>query len=547
MTTHNQDHSGHNHSGPNHSEHDLSGYEGSCFICAGTEGAVPEPSASRRGFMQAAALSAVAATAPLSKAKAQMPRLPFGPEDDFIIDAGWVLIETDGELDLLRDGHVLVRGGVIEDVRAEPFADNLPHLALPYDLLAPGFISGHTHCCSATPTRGIIEGPRSYQRPLEIVEMLSDDEIDALTALNLAELLRSGSTTHVEMSLTLRQAESYVRLAERWGVRGFPGSMIPNTERLFDIWFRPNDQVLFDAEEDTLKEVAANLAFGKKHMGKGDGRILPMMSPHACDTHTPATMQAMADAAKELGTGLHIHLSQGSRETEEVKRLWGMSPAQWVESFGFFANGPVFGAHMTGLDWETDPDVFNRGGGVYAHCPSGGGAGNGTQPYPEALAAGMNVNIGIDTHSNDYLEDLKLAVIYGQARWDLKRRLDPDGVPVQRPTVWNAVDGATRVAAKGLRRDDLGVIKPGAKADMISIDVSGMLVGSGALPPEPLNNLLYANGRMVRTAMTEGRLQVHDFRFVADDEDAVLRAGGQVVEKIWAQLADEGWFTETAR
>ena len=82
---------------------------------------------------------------------------------------------------------------------------------------------------------------------------------------------------------------------------------------------------------------------------------------------------------------------------------------------------------------------------------------------------------------------------------------------------------------------------------MISIDVSGLLVGSGALPPEPLNNLLYANGRMVRTAMTEGRLQVHDFRFVADDEEAVLRAGGEVVEKMWAQLADEDWFTETAR
>ena len=52
---------------------------------------------------------------------------------------------------------------------------------------------------------------------------------------------------------------------------------------------------------------------------------------------------------------------------------------------------------------------------------------------------------------------------------------------------------------------------------------------------------------MVRTAMTEGRLQVHNFRFVADDEEAVLRAGGEVVEKIWAQLAGEGWFTETAR
>ena len=498
--------------------------------------------------MQAAALSAVAA-ASSSKAIAmsETPDLPFGAGGDFIVDAGWVLIETDGDLDLLRDGHVLVRGGVIEDVRAEPFTDSLPHLSLPYDLLTPGFISGHTHCCSATPTRGIIEGPRSYQRPLEIVEMLSDDEIDALTALNLAELLRSGCTTHIEMSLTLRQAESYVRLAERWGVRGFPGAMIPNTERLFAIWFRPDDQLLFDAEEGTLEEIAANLAFGKKHMGKGDGRIQPMMTPHACDTHTPATMQALAAAAKELGTGLHIHLSQGSRETEVVRRLWGMTPAQWIESFGFMADGPVFGAHMTGLDWEVDPPILNKHGVVYAHCPSGGGAGGGTQPYPEALAAGMNVNIGIDTHSNDYLEDLKLAVIYGQARWALKRQLDPDGVPVARPTIWQAVDGATRVAAKGLRRDDLGVIKPGAKADLISIDVSGLLVGSGALPPEPLNNLLYANGRMVRTAMTEGRLQVHDFRFVADNEEAVLRAGGEVVEKIWAQLAGEGWFTETAR
>ena len=547
MTTHTES-KNHTHADQDHAGHDLTGQEGPCFMCSGDEQTVPTPSASRRNFMQAAALSAVAA-ASSSKALAmsETPDLPFGAGDDFIVDAGWTLIETDDELDLLRDGHVLVRDGVIEDVRAAPYTDNLPHLSLPYDLLMPGFISGHTHCCSATPTRGIIEGPRSYQRPLEIVEMLSDDEIDALTALNLAEMLRSGCTTHIEMSLSLRQAESYVRLAERWGVRGFPGAMIPTMERLFGIWFRPDDQVLFDAEEGTLEEIAANLAFGKKHMGKGDGRIMPMMAPHACDTHTPATMQAMADAAKELGTGLHIHLSQGSRETEEVRRLWGMTPAQWIESFGFMENGPVFGAHMYGIDWDVDPEIFNRHGVVYAHCPSDLGAGNGTQPYPEALAAGMNVNIGIDTHSNDYLEDLKLAVIYGQARYELKRQLDPDGLPVVRPTIWQAVDGATRVAARGLRRDDLGVIKPGAKADMISIDVSGLLVGSGALPPEPLNNLLYANGRMVRTAMTEGRLQVHDFRFVADDEEVLLRAGGTVVEKIWGQLADEGWFTETAR
>jgi 5-methylthioadenosine/S-adenosylhomocysteine deaminase len=217
-----------------------------------------------------------------------------------------------------------------------------------------------------------------------------------------------------------------------------------------------------------------------------------------------------------------------------------------MESFGMLSDGPVFGAHMSGLDWDVDPPILNKHGVVYAHCPSGGGAGNGTQPYPEALAAGMAVNIAIDTHSNDYVENLKLAVLYGQARHELLGELDA-GRQTQRPTVWNAIEGATRVPAKGLRRTDLGVIREGARADMISVDVCGMLNGTGVLPPEPLNNLLYANGRMVQTVMTDGRLQVHDGRFVADDPQRILEAGGEVAQKIWRQLDQEDWFTETAR
>ncbi len=80
---------------------------------------------------------------------------------------------------------------------------------------------------------------------------------------------------------------------------------------------------------------------------------------------------------------------------------------------------------MSGLDWATDPEVLKRGGVIYAHCPSAGGAGQVglTQPYPEALAAGMKVSIGVDTHSNDYLENLKLAVLSGLLKAPLKRQL----------------------------------------------------------------------------------------------------------------------------
>ena len=214
----------------------------------------------------------------------------------------------------------------------------------------------------------------------------------------------------------------------------------------------------------------------------------------------------------------------------------------WLDDLGFYTQ-PVFGAHFTGIDLARDLPFVAKKNLTYAHCPSGGGAGgsSGTQPYPEALAAGVRTTIGIDTHSNDYIENLKLAVLYGRARARLLQPSSP--VPLRLPTVWDAVEGATLGAAKGLGRDDIGRIAPGAKADLCTVDVSGFLSGVGAVPPEPLNNLLYAHGLSVQHVMTDGRFQVFQGRLVCDDAEQVQKRGGAVVQKIWAQLRDENWFT----
>ncbi len=457
----------------------------------------------------------------------------------YVVEAGWVLSWDRGRPALLRDAHVVVSEGRIADVRPGAFDGDMPRIAVPDDILLPGFISGHTHVASGTPTRGVIEGEGTSRPSAHLVEALSDDELDDLTAYNLAEILRAGCTTQLEMSQSLRQAESYVRVALRWGVRGYPGGMIPATPRVDTIWARQDDAVLYDSVPATLREIEANRLFGLRHMNAGDGLIKPMLAPHATDTHTPETMLAMKAAALELGTGLHFHIAQSTIETERVRRLWGMTPVAWLDSLGM-ADGPLFGAHMLALDWDSDPAIFNKMGGVYVHCPSAGGAGGATQPYPEALGAGMNVNIGLDTHSNDYVENLKLAVIAGRARSSLVAASHPG--PLAMPTIEDAVAGATTVAAKGLGREDIGRIAPGAWADFSTIDISGFLVGAGALPPEPLHNLLYANGLSVRHVATAGRFQVFDGRLVVADQDEVVRRGGAVVRKIWAALGAQGRF-----
>jgi cytosine/adenosine deaminase-related metal-dependent hydrolase len=212
-----------------------------------------------------------------------------------------------------------------------------------------------------------------------------------------------------------------------------------------------------------------------------------------------------------------------------------------LEELGFYSQA-VFAAHLIAADPAIDLPILARNKATFAHCPSANGAGgsSGSHPYPEALAAGLNTSIGIDTHSNDYVENIKLAVLYGRARARLLADRSP--VPLKAPTLWDAIESATINPARGLKRDDLGRIAVGAKADICTIDVSGFLVGTGTTPPEPLNNLLYANGLSVRHVMTDGTFQVYNGRFIADDENRLLQRGGGVVEKIWAQLRAEKWF-----
>ena len=290
---------------------------------------------------------------------------------------------------------------------------------------------------------------------------------------------------------------------------------------------------------DTLLEIEANLKFGRQFNGSEDGRMRPNMAPHATDTHTPETMAKILEAAKELGNGVHLHLSQSATETQRVKQLWGVTPTQWLQQLGFY-DVPVFAAHMSGLDLETDLKILAENNVFFATCPSGGGPGGTPQPWPEALAAGIKSGPAIDTHSNDMVENVKMAVIHGQARYGLIGKSSK--VPLARPTIEQAVNGATSVPAGVLGRSDLGRIAVGAKADLITIDVTGPLVGGGSMSPRPLWNLLYASGGNVRNVMTDGYFQVHENVFVVDDEERIVQRGGKAVGRMYEELLKLGYF-----
>ncbi len=478
-----------------------------------------------------------------------------------ILQPSWVVAPDGEKLQLLRDYDVVVKDDRIDDVRPrKPTRDQ--RVVAHGQILLAGFISGHTHSAAGTMTRGFIEEnsfasvqtddasipSRSLLRPMVLMEDLSDDELDDLTALNLAEMLRSGCTTQVEMSLSLKQMKSYVRVAGRFGIRGYPGGMVPGIKRLLPIWGRSEDVTLLNSVQETLAEVEANLAFARHANGSENGRIRPMMAPSVVSVHTRETFEAIRSAARQLGNGIHIHIQNGwdPNDRKALQRLWGQEEIPILETLDLL-DSPMFGAHLLGIDLAKDLVVLARSRFTFAYCPSAAGASvlPSSQPYPEALAAGVNTCIGLDTHSNDYLENIKLGVMQGRARAQLLGSSSP--VAMWEPTIWNGLASATLGGARGLARTDLGRVAPGAKADLCTVDVAGLLVGNGALPREPYNNLLYANGLSVRNVMTDGNWQVRDGRLICDDEARVVTRGATVVRKIWAQLDAENFFVPMPR
>lgn len=466
---------------------------------------------------------------------------------EVIIEAEAVLVPDGAGQKVIRNASVQVSNDRIVKVSEERIRSNAKRIELKGQLLVPGFISGHTHVGCAAPTRAIIEPRRgNYALALKLMdEDLDDAELDAITAFSLADLIRTGCTTQVEMSLSVRQAESYARVAERFGARGYPSGMTPGMGRLYEIWrsaagpFKVmNDEDFQSYVPGTLAEIEANLQFGLKWNNACDDRIRPMMAAHATDTHTPETITALIKAAKSLGNGLQIHLAQSVEESEQVFRRWGLRSVEWVDSLGMF-EVPVFGAHMFGANLHYDPTILANRDYLFATCPFDIGVNGNLQPYPEMLAAGVSCGVGVDAHNMDFIETLKMAVVKGQAR---HYGISTPGVLSRNPMIEDAVLGATRISADILKRPDLGRIEEGAKADLVSIDVSGGVVGSGSMSPEPLSNLLYASGHQVRNVLIDGHWKVFNGEMLFAEAAELNAASAAATEKIWEKLRAAGYF-----
>ena len=342
----------------------------------------------------------------------------------------------EGQLGIFRDAAVVAVDGRIAWVGA---ASEFPDVDVSYDMagtaVLPGFVDAHMHPVFAGDRAAEFDARMSgtpysaggIRTTVAATRAATDQQLAANAARLAAEALRQGTTTLEAKSgygLTVREeARSLIAARTVTDETTFLGAHVVPTEYAD----RPDDYVDLVAGE-MLDACAPHARWADVFIERG--------------AFDPDQARRILEAAKAKGLGLRVHANQLTQG--EGVRLAVELGAASVD-------------HCTHLG-DDDIEALAGSGTVATLVP---GAEFSTRssyaPARRLLDAGVTVAIASDCNpGSSYTTSMPLMIALAVREMGM--------------TPAEAVWAATAGGAASLRRDDIGVLAPGRRADLIALD-----------------------------------------------------------------------------
>ncbi|WP_406242371.1 amidohydrolase [Tissierella carlieri] len=357
------------------------------------------------------------------------------------------LVPMDGKSELIEstniyivDNKIMHIGEIREDLHVEKIIDGNNKIAM------PGLINTHTHIGMSLLRNFADDLPLHDWLTKKIWPTegkLNADDIYWGSLLSMVEMIQGGTTAFCDMYFFMDEVGKGL---EESGMRGVL------------------TRGLIEDDQAQIKLNETRELFKNWH-SRGNGRIKVMVAPHAPYTCSPDFLKESFKLAKELNTGIHIHLSETKKEVDDSFKLYGKSPIKHVYDLGLLDTHTI-AAHCVHVD-DNDIEIM-REKNVYPVNNPGSNLklASGFAPVDKMLKRGISVALGTDgSSSNNNLnmfEEINLAAIINKA-------VNLDAVSV--PAI-SALEMATINGAKALNWDkEIGSIELGKKADLILIDI----------------------------------------------------------------------------
>jgi len=388
-------------------------------------------------------------------------------------------------------------------------------------LVMPGNICAHTHFYGAF-ARGMgIPGtaPKDFPEILEklwwqLDKSLLEEDVRYSALPCLVDAIKHGTTTlidhHASPNAIDGSLDIIAEAVEKAGVRA-------------SLCYEVTDR---DGPEKMQAGIDENVRFIKKEKGP---LLAATFGLHASLTLSDATLALCRQSAPE-GVGFHIHTAEGASDEWDSLNKSGLRVIDRLDKFDML--GPnsiaVHGVHFDAREielvaesntWVTHQPRSNMNNAV------------GVAPVESMLRMGIKVCLGNDGFSNGMWDEWKTAYLVHKLWHHDPRRMN--GADVVQMAIYNNA-ALANIFFQGA---PIGVIKPGAYADIIFVDYHAPTpLTEGNLPWHILFGFQHS---MVTTTIVAGKVLMKDRELLTLDEAEIAAKAREQATKVWKRYEEK--------
>ena len=377
------------------------------------------------------------------------------------------------KMDLFIDGNLISQ--ISDKIRVEAeYVINCNN-----KIVSPGFVNMHTHVAMSN-MRTLFDDmqfSRFLETGFKLDSVRTDEEVYYGSKLGIAEMLRKGTTTFLDMYYSENMVAKAV---QELGIRAYLGWSIVNKNQTTQ-----KGEPLKNAEQ-----------FISEFRGKD--LITPLPAPHGIYSCDRDDLIAAKELADRYDLPYTIHLSENRREVYDIVKKEKKRPVEYLDGLGFLSNR-LIASHTIYVTLNEIKILGKKGVTVVNNPVSNMKLANGNfVPALEMIQHGANFTLGTDSaatsNSLDMLENAKLSSLLQKNYREEGQILPPSQV----------IDFMTKNPWKVLGKNS-GILKEGALAD---ITVIGESISQIPLRKENAENILIysSNGNDVEQTIVNGKL-----------------------------------------
>lgn len=435
------------------------------------------------------------------------------------------VLTFDEKMRVIEDGGVVIDGeqivavGKTQDLK-KSYLD-VEFMDVNGKVIMPGMINTHMHLYS-TFARGM--DLKTDQPPGNFVEILkklwwrldkalNEDDIYYSALYAIVDGIKKGTTTifdhHASFGFVEGSLDILAMAVEKTGIRA-------------NLSYEISDR---HGPEKSMEGIKENERFIKKIKKEGNNYLGGLIGLHASFTLDDSTLEKVSALADELDVPFHVHTAEGIADLRDSQNKGYSGVVERLNDYRIWRPGTlaIHGVHLQ----EDEFSILKESKSYLIHNPeSNMGNAVGAAPVKKAFERGVSVGLGTDGYTTDMFESLKVANLL--QKHELK---DPQAGWEE---VYKMAFINNREIAGRFFDVELGVLKPGAQADIIVVNY---------FPPTPLNgsntysHLLFGvGGGMVDTTIVGGRILMEDQEVKILDYERIQKRVQEQARDFWQRF-----------